>query len=78
MISVALLVSAWIEILQATFRPFVIDVALLVSAWIEITHHCRIEITKAVALLVSAWIEIEQAMHSTPPVARRTPRECVD
>ena len=56
MISVALLVSAWIEILQATFRPFVIDVALLVSA----------------------WIEIEQAMHSTPPVARRTPRECVD
>ena len=68
MISVALLVSAWIEILQATFRPFVIDVALLVSAWIEIFRIIESYFLDHVALLVSAWIEISYPIAVSAPI----------
>ena len=57
--SVALLVSAWIEIgTFVSIADVMSAVALLVSAWIEIGleqagHKCI-----GVALLVSAWIEM--------------------
>ena len=61
--SVALLVSAWIEI-DAVVDPFsVIEVALLVSAWIEIGIVYPASQDSLVALLVSAWIEIAVVLY---------------
>ena len=58
MTSIALLVSAWIEISVSTTDDSTFDIALLVSAWIEIYHRREKSICLAIALLVSAWIEI--------------------
>ena len=77
--SVALLVSAWIEIAlsRSNLKPNV--VALLVSAWIEIFHYLPFHRVKIhVALLVSAWIEIVCVDARCCSRTRRTPRECVD
>ena len=61
---VALLVSAWIEILGGNnVASMRVIVALLVSAWIEISLTAEAASEDAVALLVSAWIEI---LHSHP------------
>ena len=58
-ISVALLVSAWIEILISFKVTIIRHVALLVSAWIEmILFVNHLHPFERVALLVSAWIEI--------------------
>ena len=55
---VALLVSAWIEILLFVDVSQQRHVALLVSAWIEMGSLVMTCFQRNVALLVSAWIEI--------------------
>ena len=57
---VALLVSAWIEILTLPIDLPLTTVALLVSAWIEIVAFLIKWVLQAVALLVSAWIEMSK------------------
>ena len=57
--AVALLVSAWIEIILFYWSGYNIQVALLVSAWIEIDLGRYKRRWNLVALLVSAWIEID-------------------
>ena len=74
---VALLVSAWIEILNGFETRVNTCVALLVSAWIEIKQIKDKSFNEYVALLVSAWIEIVSCC-SVLQWPRRTPRECVD
>ena len=75
---VALLVSAWIEIIYLRHCKLKGKVALLVSAWIEITAATKASQYYLVALLVSAWIEIYSYSSSCITNCRRTPRECVD
>ena len=61
---VALLVSAWIEIIHEKQLCAMQFVALLVSAWIEILKPtCGLHLL-FVALLVSAWIEITVLLFS--------------
>ena len=55
---VALLVSAWIEIISITPKVTGNGVALLVSARIEKIELVLFGLEISVALLVSAWIEI--------------------
>ena len=55
---VALLASAWIEILPVFALLQNTYVALLASAWIEISVNQMENSTELVALLASAWIEI--------------------
>ena len=57
---VALLVSAWIEIVNLRYAICAGCVALLVSAWIEMYIHNDTAFNQNVALLVSAWIEIKE------------------
>ncbi len=59
---VALLVSAWIEIILSVIALNKLFVALLVSAWIEIKQYISLNAMETVALLVSAWIEIINAL----------------
>ena len=76
---VALLVSAWIEMMDIQVWIILsMKVALLVSAWIEITAATKASQYYLVALLVSAWIEIYSYSSSCITNCRRTPRECVD
>ncbi len=59
-LQVALLVSAWIEILSTKALNVCSLVALLVSAWIEILVLSCVIVGATVALLVSAWIEMQR------------------
>ena len=61
-ITVALLVSAWIEIMLTDTTGETKNVALLVSAWIEISQSLVYSKRVYVALLVSAWIEISKRL----------------
>ena len=65
--AVALLVSAWIEIVVVFKAENVtFAVALLVSAWIEMMNGKQTLWMRMVALLVSAWIEISNATSHRP------------
>ena len=78
-VAVALLASAWIEILLDCCINFgKLSVALLASAWIEIFRKAVRSNHKTVALLASAWIEIILAIWNFLAKNSRTPRECVD
>ncbi|VEF49362.1 Uncharacterised protein [Bacillus freudenreichii] len=76
--AVALLVSAWIEIILKSFNFEIFSVALLVSAWIEIELERQETYIVDVALLVSAWIEIGDLCGKRHSRFSRTPCECVD
>ena len=55
---VASFVEAWIEIISACVKGFLIVVASFVEAWIEILRCEGIEDGSSVASFVEAWIEI--------------------
>ena len=69
LVRVALLVSAWIEMMESAQSSLNSFVALLVSAWIEIVEETRNDARISVALLVSAWIEIKLSCMFVPTIA---------